>query len=190
MEAFHHVLSLLAFVFAICLTTILSRTSALFVARDRVVLSWLSVLAGVNCIVLVFVNWLSFWELRSTPDWSLPAITAVFAFALSVYFTSTLALPQVADDGPLDMGAFYRRERVTYYTSWLICETLAIVCNFLLAPAGAHSALLDENIVNFVMLAPIAVALAIRRTWAQWSGGLGLLAANLTFLLLFETDLR
>jgi hypothetical protein len=189
-EAFHHVLSLLAFVFAVSLTSLLSRMSALFVARDRVTVSGLSVIAGLNCALLVYVNWLAMWELREVPDWNMMTISGIFAFALSIYFTSTLALPQSGGEGPIDLRAFYDRERVTYYVSWLVCELLAIVCNLLLANPRNATELYNENILNGMMLLPILLALAVRQGWAQWTGGLGLMAANLAFLIAFEDRLQ
>ncbi len=189
MDAFHHVLALLAFVFALSLTGLLSRASALFVARDRVAVSGLGMLAAANCALLVYLNWLALWEIRTYPDWNLLTITTVFVFSLSVYFVSTLALPQPAVAGPIDMAAFYRKERVTYYTAWMVCELLAILTNVLLSQAENAAELFAENILNAATIPVILLALATPRNWAQWTGGLALLALNLVFLLAFETKL-
>jgi hypothetical protein len=189
-EAFHHVLALLAFVFALSLTGLLSRASALFVARERVTVSGLGILAATNCALLVYLNWLSLWEVRTLPNWGLLEITTVFTFSLWVYFTCTLALPQPAAAGPIDMARFYRNERVTYYFAWLVCQTLAIVTNLLLADPTNGLELANENVLNAATLVAIILALATPQQWAQWTGGLALLLLNIAFLLTFEAKLE
>jgi hypothetical protein len=188
-EAFHHVLALLAFVFALSLTGLLSRASALFVARERVTLSGLAILAAVNCIVLVYLNWLSLWEIRTLPNWDLLTITTIFVFSLGVYVTSTLALPQVPAQGPIDMAAFYRKERITYYSAWLFCQLMAIASNLLLSDTVNAAELFNENILDAATLPAILLALTSPRRWAQWAGGIAVLVVNLVFLLAFETRL-
>lgn len=66
MTAFEHVTALLSFVYALALTHLLARIAELIVARDRVKFSGLLTLGMVNAILLVFANWLSLWDLRST----------------------------------------------------------------------------------------------------------------------------
>jgi hypothetical protein len=44
-------------------------------------------------------------------------------------------------------------------------------------------------LVNLAMFPPIILALVVPKRWAQWVGGLGLLAANLAFLVMFERRL-
>ena len=103
--------------------------NALVAARDKLKFSGLSARGRSYAILLVYMNWLAMWELRSGGDWNLLSITVTFLFSLSICFICTLAVPQVLAEGPIDMDAFYWRQRKTYYWSWIVCETLAIVAN-------------------------------------------------------------
>ena len=78
MEAFNHFLSLMAFVFAVSLAQLLLRISALVVARKRVTFSGLSCLAMACAVLLVYLNWLSLWELRGATEWNLLSMTVTF----------------------------------------------------------------------------------------------------------------
>ncbi len=138
----------MAFVFAVSLAQLLLRISALVVARKRVTFSGLSCLAMACAILLVYLNWLSLWELRGAKDWNLLSMTVTFFFALSICFTCTLAAPHTAADGATDMEAFYWQQRKPFYCSWIACEILAIVANALFRDTPNASKLMAENLVR------------------------------------------
>jgi len=189
LAAFGHVLTLISFVFAVSLAQLLIRISALVSAREKVKFSGLSGLAMANAILLVYMNWLAMWELHDAANWNLLSITVTFLFTLSICFICTLAAPQFLADEPVDLDAFYWKQRRTYYWSWIVCEALAIVANLLFLNSTLASKLGAENLVNFAMFPPIILALTVRKRWAQWVGGAALFALNATFLVVFERQL-
>lgn len=189
MVAFNHVLTLMAFVFAVSLAQLLIRISALVADREKVVFSGLSGLAMANAILLVYLNWLAMYELRDAGNWNLLSISATFLFALSICFICTLAAPQSLASGAIDMDGFYWKQRKIYYGSWIVCETLAIFANRLFATPSLASKLSAENLLNLAMFPPILLALAVPKRWAQWVGGGALFAVNATFLVLFDRQL-
>ena len=189
MSAFNHVLTLVAFVFAVSLAQLLVRISALIAVRERVVFSGLSALAMGNAILLVYLNWLALWELRTAHDWNLLSISVMFLFSLSICFISTLAAPHATGSGPVDLDAFYWRQRRTYYWSWIACEILAIVGNLLFSNSPIAERLGTESLMSLAMFPPILLALFVPKRWAQWVGGAALFALDLTFLVVFERQL-
>ncbi len=94
MSAFEHVTALLSFVYALALTHLLARIAELIVARERVKFSGLLTLGMVNAVLMVFVNWLSLWDLRSVTNWDLASIAIQFLFAVSVYVICALVGPR------------------------------------------------------------------------------------------------
>ncbi len=164
MPAFTHVLTLISFVFAVSLAQILLRISALVAARDKVRASGLSILSMATAILLAYMNWLAMWELRAAGNWNPLAITVMFLFSLSICFICTLAEPQFHADEPIDLDASYWKQRTTYYWSWIVCETLAIIANRLFADSPMA--------LKFLMFPPIFLALAVPKRWAQWVGGI------------------
>ncbi len=179
----------MAFVFAVALAQLLIRISALVASRDKVVFSGLSGLAMANAILLVYMNWLAMFELRSAGDWNLLAISVTFLFSLSICFICTLAAPQSLGDGPIDMDAFYWTQRRMYYWSWIVCEVLAVVANRLFMNSSQAPKLAAENLLNLAMFPPIILAFAVPKRWAQWLGGGLLFVVNAAFLVVFERQL-
>src|SRR5207245_1933486 len=106
MSAFEHVTALLSFVYALALTHLLARIAELIVARQRVKFSGLLAIGMVNAVLLVFVNWLSLWDLRSVTSWDLASIAIQFLFAVSVYVICALVGPKMPDDGTIDLEGF------------------------------------------------------------------------------------
>jgi hypothetical protein len=186
MDAFRHILQLIAFVFALATTGLLSRVGHLFIERARVKYSGLSAAASLNALLLIYLNWLSFWELRTTPGWTLLSITAIFLFALSVFLTSYFATPHMTTDTKIDMGAFYWRERKPFYWSFCISQVLAVICNQVFSYNGTEVNFIRENAIDLLTLLPIALALAVPKRWAQWAAALALFILNLFFLLALE----
>lgn len=190
MDAFRHILTLLSFVLALSLTNLLLRVGVMVIARERVVFSSLGSIAIINSVLLVYLNWLSFWDIRNTPQWTLFAISLIFVFALTVFFVSTLAAPHGnVNDEKIDMDQFYWHQRKAFYWTWFACQLLAITGNILFFEGSQRETFLEENDVNLAMLPPILLALLVERRWAQWTGSLGLLGANIFYLFSFVSEI-
>jgi hypothetical protein len=103
MSAFEHVTALLSFVYALAL----ARIAELIVARERVKFSGLLALGMVKAVLLVFVNWLALWDLRSVTNWDIASVAIQFLFAVSVYVVCALVGPKAPDDGMIDLEGFF-----------------------------------------------------------------------------------
>src|SRR5437879_13754374 len=125
MSAFEHVTALLSFVYALALTHLLARIAELIVTRERVKFSGLLALGMVNAVLVVFVNWLSLWDLRSVTNWDLASIAIQFLFAVSVYVICALVGPKAPDDGPIDLHDFFARQRLHFYVTLIAAPLLA-----------------------------------------------------------------
>lgn len=189
MDAFVHILGLLALVFVISLALLLERVSELFLARPHVRFSGLAALASVNAILLVYANWLSLWAVHNVADWKLASVTLLFLFALSVFFVCSLALPRKGPGEMSDLEAHYWRERRTFYFAWLACSLLAIACNLNLSPVLNRSNLIEENLSHIFGAAVAMFAVLIPARWAQWAAGLALTANLMVYLAAFDAEL-
>ena len=189
MSAFELVVTLLSFVFALALAHLLTRAGEMIVARRRVRMSGLLVLAMVNAALLVYENWLSLWDLRATTSWDIGSITAQFLTAVSQYLICVVVGPRLPEEGTLDMEAFYSDQRLFIWGLFLATVALAMLANatFLKTPNAAL--FLEQNGLDLLFVPPIALALAVRARWAQWAGGLAVLALNLSFMVMFESVL-
>jgi len=189
MSAFEHVTALLSFVYALALTHLLARIAELIVARERVKFSGLLALGMVNAVLMVFVNWLSLWDLRSVTNWDLASIAIQFLFAVSVYVICALVGPKASDDGTIDLEDFFWRQRPFFYGALIACLLLALLANldFLKTPNAAL--FVKENLGTLAILVPTVVALISRNRVVQWAAGVCFLVMIIGFAIMFSSTL-
>jgi hypothetical protein len=188
-SAFEHVTALLSFVYALALTHLLARIAELVVARERVRFSGLLGLGMANAILMVFVNWLSLWDLRSITSWDLASIAIQFLFAISVYVICALVGPRTTDEGVIDLEDFFWCQRPYFYGALIICLVLALLANldFLKTPNAAL--FLKENLGTIAILVPSIVGLISRNRVVQWAAGLCFLVMIIGFAIMFTGTL-
>src|SRR6202045_5241526 len=175
MSAFEHVTALLSFVYALALTHLLARIAELIVARERVKFSGLLALGMVNAVLLVFVNWLSLWDLRSVTSWDLASVAIQFLFAVSVYVVCALVGPKVPDEGVLDLEDFFWRQRFYFYGAIVVCLVLALLANLDFLKTANTALFVKENLGTIAILVPSVVGLISRNYVVQWVAGVSLL---------------
>jgi phage shock protein PspC (stress-responsive transcriptional regulator) len=189
MSAFEHVTALLSFVYALALTHLLARIAELIVARDRVKFSGLLALGMVNAILLVFVNWLALWDLRSVTTWDIASIAIQFLFAVSVYIVCALVGPKVPDEGVLDLGDFFWRQRFYFYGAIIVCLVLALLANLDFLKTANTTLLVKENLGTIAILVPSTLGLVSRNRQVQWVAGVCFLVLIVGFAIMFSGTL-
>jgi hypothetical protein len=108
---FQHVTVLVSFIFAIALTHVFSSASQLLLARGRVRFSALLGVSMVNAALGVIINWLGLWELQNIKHWSLGEVLLQLGWVIPNYFSCSLVAMPCPESGPLDMPAFFDRQR-------------------------------------------------------------------------------
>jgi hypothetical protein len=189
MAAFDHLVLLFSFVYALALTHVLSRAAGLLFSRDRVRFSGLLPLWMINSLLLVFTNWLSLWDARQMPTWTLYSIALQFVFAISIYFVCAMAAPEYPAEGVIDMEEMYARTRVPLYGLYLALCLVGFASNLDLMQVNAPL-FLQQNLVILGGAAFAVLALTVRARWAQWAAAVIALLLGCAFLLLFEAALR
>ena len=189
MSAFEHVTALLSFVYALALTHLLARIAELIVARERVKFSGLLALGMVNAVLLVFVNWLALWDLRSVTNWDIASVAIQFLFAVSVYVVCALVGPKAPDEGMIDLEGFFWRQRRYFYGAIIGCLILALLANLDFLKTPNTALFVQENLGTMAMLVPSALGLISRNRAAQWAAGISLLAMIIGFAIMFSSSL-
>ena len=189
MSAFEHVTALLSFVYALALTHLLARIAELIVARERVKFSGLLALGMVNAILLVFVNWLSLWDLRSVTSWDLASVAIQFLFAVSVYVVCALVGPKVPDEGVLDLGDFFWCQRFYFYGAIIVSLVLALLANVDFLKVANTALFIKENLGTIAIMVPSIAGLISRKYVVQWVAGICLLVLTIGFAIMFSSQL-
>jgi hypothetical protein len=167
----------------------LARIAELVVARERVRFSGLLALGMVNAILLVFVNWLSLWDLRSVTSWDLASIAIQFLFAISVYVICALVGAKTPDDGMVDLEDFFWRQRSYFYGAIIVCLVLALLANLDFLKTPNTALFVKENLGTIALLVPAAFGLISRNRVVQWAAAICFLALTIGFAIVFSSNL-
>ena len=167
MGAFEHVIALLSFVYALALTHLLSGIVALIRADNRVRFSWIYAFWVLNAFVAILANWLSFWDLRTLPSWSVLAIVLTLLLAIANYLQAALVCPEVPSEGTVDLVVFHQEQSRRYIGAFLVLCVLALIANFVFGTLQGASEWGAQNLAVVPMVVAAALAMIVRARWMQ-----------------------
>jgi hypothetical protein len=182
---YENITILLSFVFAIALTHLLTSSTELVWARDRVRFSGLQAVWMASAGLGVVVNWLSFGDLRIIQHWNVTEVLLQFAGAVIQYYTCSLLSLRPREEGEIDMPAFYERQRPAIFTAFaalMICSMTQNYWDREHTEGLTPTSWIGENAVVLAMLGLIAVGALAKPRWLQWIAALGMLALTSYFL--------
>jgi hypothetical protein len=189
MAAFDYVIVLLSFVFALAMTHLLSRAGELMLARQRVRFSGLQALMMLVALTQVYLNWLTIWDARSVKAWDLLSVTILFVFAVGAYFVCVAAAPTVAEDGAIDLEAFYWRNRRLFWGLFTAGVALGMATNFMFLKTTTPGLFLETNLASLPFFLPCLLALFVSSRWAQWTACIAAMAIMVGWMVLFAGNL-
>ena len=184
---FQHVTVLVSFIFAIALTHVFSSASQLLLARDRARFSELLAVSMVNAAFGVIINWLSLWELQNLKHWSLTDVLVQLGWVIPNYFSCSLVAMPYGETGPLDMPAYFERQRRVIFSATLALWAMGSLATYVNRNdfgwkpndwIGAELAALPLGIC--ALLAGWA-----KPRWLQWVGVGGMFAQNVWYFVFY-----
>ncbi|HZC17951.1 MAG TPA: hypothetical protein VE309_14435 [Caulobacteraceae bacterium] len=185
---FDHVTLLLSFVYAIALTHLLSSATELVLARERVRFSALQAVWMLNALVGLLVNWLSLWGQNILKHWTIQDVLLWFLVAIVQYFTCSLVSIRPEPGEPIDMGAFFERQRRPIGGAFAALMAPAMIVNYVYRDATqglGPTAWITEDLLVLPMLVAALICGWARPRWLQWAAGLAMLALETWFLCTF-----
>jgi hypothetical protein len=166
MAAFEHVATLVAFVFALAFTHILSTVIQLIRAGARVRYSFAHAVWFLMAPVQIFTWWLGLYDFHSLHVWSVGVIGIWLVGAVLVYLQAGLVCPEVPKDGPLDLVEF----NFLHARQYLGAALASLVPTVVLGIYGNGASLPDQLIQTAFAVAgsiPLLIAFMFRRTAVQ-----------------------
>ena len=184
---FEHVTVLLSFVFAIALTHVLTSTTELIWARQRLHFSGLQAAWMTSAVLSILVNWIGLAPLASMKNWSPGEITLQFVAAIVQYYTCSLISIRPKEDGVVNMAVFYERERPSIFAAY---STLMVVSIFQTVWDAKNYGMTESVMLQsvgfvVVMLAATLIAGWARPRWLQWAAAIVMLALQSYFLVTY-----
>src|ERR1043166_3020010 len=170
---FQHVTVLVSFIFAIALTHVFSSASQLILARERVRFSWLLSVSMVNAALGVIINWLSLWSLQNLKQWSLTEVLFQLGWVIPNYFSCSLVAMPCSESGPLDMAAYFARQRRVIFSATLALSVMGGLATYLDRnnfQGWRPNDWIGAELLGLVLAVCAVLAGWAKPSWPQWLG--------------------
>lgn len=166
---FAHIVVFISFIYAIAITHPLASSHALIVERERVRWSPLLICWMTSSVLLLIMNWLVIFRLSSIVTWSTAQILIHILGAFCLYFVCAFPAMRTPEHGPIDMPAYFARNRVPILGAFLLFGFVAIAVNLVDHYANAAATGIPDRVYRILpnMIAT-TVGLIFRVVWMQW----------------------
>lgn len=185
---FQHVTVLISFIFAIALTHVFSSASQLLLGRDRVRFSGLLSVSMLNAALGVIINWLGLWELQNIKHWTLGEVLLQLGWVVPNYFSCSLVAMSCSETGPLDMSAFFERQRRIIFSATIalsIMGNLAIYADRNTISWQKPNDWIGAELIGLLLAVFAILAGWAKPRWLQWIGVGGMFVQNIWFFLFY-----
>lgn len=164
MNAFDYLTVLISIVLGLAIANVLTRLAAVITARERVDFYWPPVAWAVWLFFIAAQHWWAEWGLRHTQGWSFGIFWLELLTPVDLFLLAALVLPDREEDGRIDLGEWYFRNRRWFFGVMFFLPALSIAEE--LARTGRMSSALNFGFLLFFD-AVIAVAYFSRSRRAQ-----------------------
>src|SRR4029077_6318096 len=185
---FQHVTVLVSFIFAIALTHVFSSASQLLLGRDRVRFSALLTMSMVNAALGIIINWLGLWELHNLKHWSLGEVVLQLGWVVPNYFSCSLVAMPVSESEPIDMAAFFDRQRRLIFSATIALSVMGGLATYLDRndiEGWKPNAWIGAELVGLSLAVFALVAGWGKPRWLQWVGVGGMFVQNICFFVFY-----
>lgn len=182
MTPFEFVVILISILFSIAIAHMLQSVADLVRAGGRVHYSALHATWMLIVFVDVLANWISVWELRALPAWTVGYILLLILAILSQYLACVLVSPAVAIDRPVDLEAFQREQGPRYLFAFGMLNTISIPLNLVTASLFGVSEWGWQNLAQGPAAVLTFAAIFARPRWLQWALAIAVLVLSVIYL--------
>jgi hypothetical protein len=167
MSPFEFIVFFFSFIYTLALTHLLFAATRMVRYRRQLVLSWPHLLWMLVALGNLAANWISLWDFRSEGSLSLSTIAIGFLLTIINYALCALVSPDFEGGESYDLTRFHECEGPTYIGAMLALVIASIAVNFLAGAALGIANWANENYLVTANLIPLALALTVKRAWAQ-----------------------
>ena len=189
MRPFDFIILFFSFAYTLGLTHLLFAATRMLRHRRELKFSWPHGLWMFAAMLSLANSWLSNWDLREMRSVSLTTLSVGFFTLVCNYFICALVSPDFEDGESFDMVEFHRRESATYIGAFLLLLIVSIGLNYAAASALSLGSWIAQIPIIVAMVAVCAMALALRRPWAQLATATAMVVLQLLFPIIYYPNL-
>jgi len=185
MRPFEYVILFFSFVFSLALAHLLLAAAQMVRHRRALVFSWPHGLWMLAVLVMLCVNWISYWDAHTQTSVSIAAIAFGFFFVAAQYLLCALVTPDFEHGHGYDLTKFHAQERTAYLTAFLAVLVISIGVNLAGASGMGLGNWAEQNGPVLVMAIPILAGIFVPWRWVQIAAPLAELAMLIFFGIYF-----
>ncbi|HTQ14120.1 MAG TPA: hypothetical protein VMH86_09610 [Rhizomicrobium sp.] len=190
MGAFEHIVVLLSFVYALAIAHVLTTAARLIGATGRVRFSWLHGYWMLNALIVLVMDWISYWDMHKVAGWSIASIGLVLTQSFLDYMQAALVCPEVPVEGTIDLPAFHRARGRLYIGAFAATAIMALVDNLYFGGGFDIGEYLKQNRVVIPMIAIALSAAIFRNRWVQRIAPVLMLTVWITYVIALQDTLN
>jgi hypothetical protein len=190
MGAFEHVISLLSFVYALAIAHLLTTAARIIGSWERVRFSWLHAYWMANAVVVLVVDWISYWDLHAVQSWTMASIVLVLVQSFADYMQAALVCPEIPAEGAIDLVAFHATRSRRYIGAFVVTTVSALGLNLYFGGDYNVATFVHQNFVVVPLIAIGLAAAIFRARWIQVTAPVLLVAAWSFYLAVFQSALK
>lgn len=162
MDEFGYLSVIISVILGLSITQLLQGLSRIINARDRVRIYWPTLGWGVLLLLVDVQAWWAMFGLRHKHDWTFVQFGVVLLEAILLYLLAALMMPELPDEGPVDLRANYFR-----HSGWFFGALVAVLVDSLLKNVVMYGSLAPPLDVGFHVfwITTALVAALVRRDW-------------------------
>jgi hypothetical protein len=173
---FGQVTTLLSFVYALALSHILTSSTELVWARDRLRFSARQALWMLSAVISTTNNWISLAAFSGAVHWNTATIAEFFGSAVVQYYSCSLISMRAPEGGDADMVAFFEKQRRPFFIAFAALSGIIVLEDWFRHTWNSVTS------INLGFIAVLAVAGWARPIWLQWAALVLTLAMQAYFL--------
>ena len=183
LSPFDYLTVLVSIVLGLAMTNVLTRLAVVVTARERVDFYWPPVAWAVWVFFICVQHWWAQWSTHETVTWTFLKFSTGLLDPILLFFLSALVLPERDETRPIDLGAWYYRNRAWFFGTLALLPIASIVDE--LARSGRIGSMLNlAFLLAFDVIVAIALLMPSRRA-QEWITGQALVLTVVYVALLF-----
>jgi hypothetical protein len=132
-DAFAYLSVLLSIILGLAMAEILQAYGALLVSRSRVILYAPPLIWSALMLLMATQFWWASFGLATLEHWNFAAFCAVLLQTVMLYMGTSVILPKIRTDQPVDLRAHYYREAGPFFTFGLLFLLVGMTKDWLLS---------------------------------------------------------
>ena len=190
MGAFEHVMVLLSFVYALAIAHLLTTAARLIGSGERVRFSWLHAYWMFNALIVLVIDWISYWDVHGLTDWTILSIFIVMFQSFLDFLQAALVCPEIPAEGAIDLKEFHRKRSRRYIGAFAATVGMALLTNIYFGGTFNVAEYIRQNIVVLPLFVTALAATIFRDRRVQIAAPFVLLALWAYYLVALQDALR